>query len=216
MLNFDGADLREVVKAIVGDLLNASYTIDPKVQGQINLHTSNPLHRKDLLPTLATLLRMNGAAILLEDGIYKIVPAATAARGSVSPQLGGDPLALPNGSGYGVQITPLKFIAAKEMLKLLERLLRKRVRCASMRRALYPGERELRHLQSTIAMFDRLVTGMSIGLFSSKRGGQDGGGGPDKLRRKAQPAGRGGQVGADQRLNSIPVITRPSIWSRQT
>ena len=171
MLNFDGADLREVVKAIVGDLLNASYTIDPKVQGQINLHTSNPLHRKDLLPTLATLLRMNGAAILLEDGIYKIVPAATAARGSVTPQLGGDTLALPNGSGYGVQITPLKFIAAKEMLKLLEPFASEAgaVRIDEARNLIILSgtERELRHLQSTIAMFDvDWLAGMSIGLFS--------------------------------------------------
>lgn len=171
MLNFDGADLREVVKAIVGDLLNASYTIDPKVQGQINLHTSNPLRRKDLLPTLETLLRMNGAAILLEDGIYKIVPAATAARGSVTPQLGGDPLALPNGSGYGVQITPLKFIAAKEMLKLLEPFASEAgaVRIDEARNLIILSgtERELRHLQSTIAMFDvDWLAGMSIGLFS--------------------------------------------------
>lgn len=171
MLNFDGADLREVVKAIVGDLLNASYTIDPRVQGQINLHTSNPLHRKDLLPTLATLLRMNGAAILLEDGIYKIVPAATAARGSVTPQLGGDTLALPNGSGYGVQITPLKFIAAKEMLKLLEPFASEAgaVRIDEARNLIILSgtERELRHLQSTITMFDvDWLAGMSIGLFS--------------------------------------------------
>lgn len=171
MLNFDGADLREVVKAIVGDLLNASYTIDPKVQGQINLHTSNPLRRKDLLPTLETLLRMNGAAILLEDGIYKIVPAATAARGSVTPQLGGDTLALPNGSGYGVQITPLKFIAAKEMLKLLEPFASEAgaVRIDEARNLIILSgtERELRHLQSTITMFDvDWLAGMSIGLFS--------------------------------------------------
>jgi len=171
MLNFDGADLREVVKAIVGDLMNASYTIDPKVQGQVNLHTSNPLRRKDLLPTLETLLRMNGAAILLEDGIYKIVPAATAARGSVTPQLGGDTLALPNGSGYGVQITPLKFIAAKEMLKLLEPFASEAgaVRIDEARNLIILSgtERELRHLQSTITMFDvDWLAGMSIGLFS--------------------------------------------------
>ena len=100
MLNFEGADLREVVKAIVGDIFNETYIIDPKVQGVINLHTSSPLQRKDLLPTLETLLRMNGAAIIREEGIYKVVPAATATRGSITPQLGDDKVILQGGRGY--------------------------------------------------------------------------------------------------------------------
>lgn len=171
MLNFDGADLREVVKAIIGDIFNETYTIDPKVQGVINLHTSSPLHRRDLLPTLETLLRMNGAAILREEGMYKIVPAATAVRGSITPQLGGNTSALPNGTGYSVQITPLKFIAAKEMLKILEPFASEAnaVRIDESRNLIILSgtERELRHLQSTIAMFDvDWLAGMSVALFS--------------------------------------------------
>ena len=34
VLNFEGADLREVVRNILGDILNESYTIDPAVGGQ--------------------------------------------------------------------------------------------------------------------------------------------------------------------------------------
>jgi len=224
MLNFDGADLREVVKAIVGDLLNASYTIDPRVQGQINLHTSNPLHRKDLLPTLETLLRMNGAAILLEDGIYKIVPAATAVRGSVTPQLGGDPLALPNGNGYGVQITPLKFIAAKEMFKLLEPFASEAsaVRIDEARNLIILSgtERELRHLQSTIAMFDvDWLAGMSIGLFSLqsvevKTAVAD----LDKIfgAKALSPLAGVVKLVPIERLNSILVITQQAKYLEQT
>jgi general secretion pathway protein D len=43
---------------------------------------------RDLLPTLELLLRQNNAAVVIEEGLYKIVPIA-AVRGSVSPQLGG-------------------------------------------------------------------------------------------------------------------------------
>lgn len=171
MLNFEGADLREVVKAIVGDIFNETYIIDPKVQGVINLHTSSPLQRKDLLPTLETLLRMNGAAIIREEGIYKIVPAATAARGSITPQLGDDKVILQGGRGYSVQITPLKFIAAKEMVKLLEPFVTEanaiRIDEARNLIILSGTERELRHLQDTIAMFDvDWLSGMSVALFT--------------------------------------------------
>ena len=33
-LNFEGADIREVVRNILGDILNESYTIDPAVGGK--------------------------------------------------------------------------------------------------------------------------------------------------------------------------------------
>ncbi|MEO6422059.1 MAG: secretin N-terminal domain-containing protein, partial [Candidatus Nitrotoga sp.] len=171
MLNFEGADLREVVKAIVGDIFNETYIIDPKVQGVINLHTSSPLQRKDLLPTLETLLRMNGAAIIREEGIYKVVPAATATRGSITPQLGDDRVVLPGGRGYSVQIAPLKFIAAKEMVKILEPFVTEAnaVRIDEARNLIILSgtERELRHLQDTIAMFDvDWLAGMSVALFT--------------------------------------------------
>jgi general secretion pathway protein D len=168
MLNFDGADLREVVKAIVNDILKESYIMDPRVQGTISLHTSNPIPRNALMPTLETLLRMNGAAILKEEGVYKVVPAATAARGSITPQMGGSGL---TPSGYSVQIVPLKFIAAKEMVKILEPFVSDAgaVHVDEVRNLvmLFGTERELRHLQETINMFDvDWLSGMSVGLFT--------------------------------------------------
>jgi general secretion pathway protein D len=171
MLNFEGADLREVVKAIVGDIFNETYIIDPKVQGVINLHTSSPLQRKDLLPTLETMLRMNGAAIIKEAGIYKVVPAATATRGSITPQLGDDKIVLQGGRGYSVQIVPLKFIAAKEMVKILEPFATEAnaVRIDEARNLIILSgtERELRHLQDSITMFDvDWLSGMSVALFT--------------------------------------------------
>lgn len=169
MLNFDGADLREVVKAVVSDILKENYIMDPKVQGMINLHTSSPIPRAALLPTLETLLRMNGVAILREDGIYKVLPAATAARGSITPQLGGSNMA--QGSGYTVQIVPLKFLAAKEMAKILEPFVSEAgaVRIDEVRNLMILAgtERELHHLQETIDMFDvDWLSGMSVGLFT--------------------------------------------------
>lgn len=166
MLNFEGADLREVVKSILGDILKETYAIDPRVQGLINLHTSSPLARSALLPTLESLLRMNGAAIIREDGSYKIVPAATAARGSVSPQLRSGSLQ----EGYSVQIVPLKFIATKDMIKILEPFVTDAtaIRADEVRNLLILAgtARELQHMLETIDMFDvDWLAGMSVGLF---------------------------------------------------
>ena len=170
MLNFEGADLREVVKAIIVDFLRETYIMDSRVQGVVNLHTTSPIPRTALLATLETLLRMNGAAIVKEEGIYKVVPAATAARGSLTPQLGakgGAPLP----GGYSVQIVPLKFIAAKEMTKILEPFVSEAsaIRIDEVRNLMILAgtERELRHLLETIDMFDiDWLAGMSVGLFT--------------------------------------------------
>lgn len=169
-LNFEAADLREVVKAIVGDILKETYVIDPRVQGTISLNTNRPIAREALVPTLETLLRMNGAALIREEGIYKVVPAAAAARGSITPGLGGDRPPTP-GEGYVVLIAPLKFIAAKEMVKILEPFVSdaNSVRIDEARNLLFlfGTQNELRHLRDTIDMFDiDWLAGMSVGLFT--------------------------------------------------
>ena len=97
MLNFEGADLREVVRSILGDTLGEAYTIDASVGGTVTLRTTTGIAREALPATLEMLLRMNGAAMVKEGGIYKIVPQAAAVRGNVTPQLGNSQRALPPG-----------------------------------------------------------------------------------------------------------------------
>lgn len=221
-LNFEGADLREVVKAIVGDILKETYIMDPRVQGTISLNTNSPIPRDALLPTLETLLRMNGAAILREEGVYKVVPAATAARGSITPKLGGGNPATAGG-GYTVLIVPLKFIAAKEMVKILEPFVSdpNAVRIDEARNLLFlfGTERELRHLQETIDMFDvDWLAGMSVGLFTLqsvdvKTAAAE----LDKILGGATPNPLAGVVKLVpiERLNAILVITHQPKYLEQ-
>ena len=59
-LNFEGADLREVVRNILSDILGESYTIDPQVGGTVTLRTTTGIRREALPATLVMLLRSNG------------------------------------------------------------------------------------------------------------------------------------------------------------
>src|SRR6185312_6085157 len=95
VLNFEGADLREVVRNILGDILNEPYTIDKDVGGAVTIRTTSGIPREALPATLETLLRMNGATMVKDGGMWKIVPAAAAVRGNVTPQLGGSARPLP-------------------------------------------------------------------------------------------------------------------------
>jgi general secretion pathway protein D len=169
MLNFEGADLREVVRNILGDILNESYTIDATVGGQVTIRTTSGIPRDSLPATLEMLLRMNGATMVKEEGIWKILPQAAAVRGNITPQLGN--VQRPLAPGYSVQIVPLRYVGVREMIRVLEPFVRdaQTVRADDLRNFLILNgtERELRHLLETIDMFDvDWMAGMSVGLFT--------------------------------------------------
>nr|WP_315488462.1 type II secretion system secretin GspD [uncultured Rhodoferax sp.] len=167
VLNFEGADLREVVRVVMGDMLGENYTIDPKVNGTVTIHTSQPINRAAVTPILETVLRMNGAAMVKENGAYKIGPLNSALRGSTTPKMG----ALQ--PGYSVQIVQLQYISAREMSKILEPLLPEGsiLRVDENRNLLMlaGGEGEMRNALETVSVFDLdWLAGMSVGLFTLK------------------------------------------------
>jgi general secretion pathway protein D len=116
-LNFVDADLREVVKAILGDTLGANYVMDPQVQGTVTLQTSQPVAGSSLVSVLESMLAVNNATLVQSDGIYKIVPSDQGVRGS-----GGLRSTLPPATqapGAQVMAVPLRYISATEVEKLL-------------------------------------------------------------------------------------------------
>ncbi len=168
-LNFEGADLREVVRNILSDILGESYTIDPAVGGTVTIRTTTGIPREALPATLEMLLRSNGAAMVKEAGIWKVIPAATVLKGNVTPQLGNSTRALP--PGYSVQLVPLRYMGARQMATVLEPFVRDatNVRVDDLRNMLILSgtELELRHLLETVDMFDvNWIAGMSVGLFT--------------------------------------------------
>ena len=168
-LNFENTALSEVVKVILGDLLEENYVIDPGVQGTVTLQTSQPLARRDLVPTLEMLLRMNESALVRNLGIYQVVPRELAVRGLLTPQLGDTATPLPE--GYTVRVVPLRFVSATEMERILEPFapMGSLIRIDTARNLLVlagSGD-ELAGLIETVAIFDvDWLNGLSVGLFT--------------------------------------------------
>ena len=84
-LNFEEAELRQVVMVILGELLDETYYMDPSIKGTVTVHNDNSLRRDQLLPILEELLQMNGAALVQAPGGYKIVPLGEAERQALPP-----------------------------------------------------------------------------------------------------------------------------------
>jgi general secretion pathway protein D len=168
-LNFDGTDIREVVKVILTDLLQVNYVLDPSVQGVASLQTGRPLRREHLIPTLETLLRMNNAALVDRGGTYEVIPLTNAVQGKVVPQLGESSRALP--SGYSVQVVPLQYIGADEMSNILNPLAPEGsiIRVDNLRNMLViaGSSPEVGNLLDTIRVFDvDWMSGLSVGFFT--------------------------------------------------
>lgn len=118
-LNFDDADLGEVAKVILSDILGKNYTLSPQVTGKVTLQTTQPLTKDDLIPTLEMLLSVNNAALVVESGMYLIKPSNEAMYSSSFKTLGSSNLP----SGYQTRVIPVHNVAAAEIAEILKPLL---------------------------------------------------------------------------------------------
>jgi general secretion pathway protein D len=111
-MNFDGADIRSVAKAVLGDVLKLNVLVDPRVQGNVTLASVGAIPRKDLLPAFESALRLSNAAVVREGSLVKIVPLSEASGSTVSVGAGQP--------GYGVSIVPLRYVSAATVAKTAE------------------------------------------------------------------------------------------------
>jgi general secretion pathway protein D len=168
-LNFEGQDIQEIVKVILGDILGESYVIAPGVSGQATFSTARPVTREQVLPVLEMLLAWNNAAMIRDEGRWNVVPQNQALPGNLVPRVGPPPQ-----RGYEVRAVPLEYIAPSEMQKLLEPFARQgAVVSADNARGLLVlagTPKELSNYMDTIRIFDvNWLDGMSVGIFPLQR-----------------------------------------------
>jgi general secretion pathway protein D len=114
--NFDNQPVQAAVKAILGDVLHANYSISPKVKGTVTFATSQPVRKDEVLPILQMLLSWTDNALVRRGGGYLVVPVEDAAPGALVPGLA----AVSPGMGYAAQLFPLHYVSADAMQKLLK------------------------------------------------------------------------------------------------
>jgi general secretion pathway protein D len=120
-LNFDDADLGEVCKVILADILHENYILSPKVSGAVTLQTSRPLSRSELLPTLEMLLQINNAVLTYQDGVYQIQPRAEALGNSAFTAFNAFSNKIP--AGFQIRVIPVRNVAAEELAEIIKPLL---------------------------------------------------------------------------------------------
>lgn len=167
-LNFERASIREVVKVVLGDILKLTYTVEPGVEGEVTINSTDPIPRDLLIPTLESLLQTQGA-VLYKDatGNYRVAARANVKGHGLMPSSGAIK------PGYSMQVVTLRYIPATEMQKILEPIANPDafVRVDPNRNMLVLAgtSSELANLMATIKTFDvDVLKGMSVGLYRVK------------------------------------------------
>ncbi len=165
-LNFVAADIKDVAKAVLGDYLKLNYEIASTVQGTITVQTSHPLTKSQVLPVLEEALQLNGMALIVTNGLYRVVPLTDAK--SASRPLSTRDYRTP---GYGIEIAPVHFISAEEMQKLLQPLAPTQavIHVDATRNVLLieGSEQERQIILDDISLFDTdWLAGMSFALYT--------------------------------------------------
>jgi len=165
---FEQAPVREVVHAVLGELLGFTYVLHQPIGGTVTVSTAAPVPADQALSVLEAALQANGL-LMAQDGagVFHVGPP-DALRGVVPVPKRIEQSPLP--PGFGTVIVPLKYIGAAEMAEILRPIARPEaiLRTDIMRNLLIlAGSRnQIDGWLEIVRIFDvDLLKGMSIGVF---------------------------------------------------
>ena len=117
-LNLPGASITEVIDTLAR-VLKINYIIDPRVTGNITIHTYGEIKSTDVRGLLDTILRINGAAMIQVGELYRIVPIGEIARLPMEPRINLEGKDLGNGEQMVLNLIFLKYASVVEIKNII-------------------------------------------------------------------------------------------------
>ncbi len=118
-LNFEGADIREVIQGLAAGLC-IHYSIDPRVQGAVTLRTASKIRGQDLFPLFHQILRINGIAAVKVGDIYHIAPVGEAKTKVPLLSESSQRRTASAQDEFVIELIKVEHIAATEMTEILQ------------------------------------------------------------------------------------------------
>ncbi len=119
VLNFEGADIREVIHSLA-TALGINYIIDPRVQGQVTIRTTGKIARRDLFPLFYQILRSSGIAAVKVGEVYQIAPVGEAKTKSALVTSSAARREAAAEDAFVIELVKIEHLAAEEMAKVLQ------------------------------------------------------------------------------------------------
>src|SRR5437867_4735972 len=119
VLNFERADIREVIHSLA-TALGISYTIDPRIEGQVTIRTTGKIPREDLFPLLNQILRNNGIAAVKVGDLYQFLPVAEAKTRAIIPRRPDSKDRAREQDNFVIEVIRVQHVSADEMVNILQ------------------------------------------------------------------------------------------------
>lgn len=114
-LNLKDADIRVLI-ATVSEITGRNFIIDPRVEGKVNVVSTQPMDPDQVYAVFESVLRVHGYAAVTSGTMIKIVPEVIANQdGSVLAAEGGPDTIV-------TRVIPLRHVAAAELIPILRPL----------------------------------------------------------------------------------------------
>lgn len=168
-LNLLNLPIAQAAKIVLGDILEANYVVDSKLDAKVTVHTARPVRKSEAIALFQAALRVSGAAIVENGGVYKVVPLDQAAASGETITSGVPDGASQQKVGDGVRVVQLHYVSASEMKRVLEPIAARGaiVRADDARNILTLSgtSQDLATLEEAIGMFDiDTMRGMSFAM----------------------------------------------------
>jgi general secretion pathway protein D len=118
VLNFERADIREVIHSLA-TALGISYTLDPRIEGQVTIRTTGKISRRDLFPLFNQILRQNGIAAVQQGDLWQILPVSEGKTRAIIPRGAAASTARAQ-DDFVIEIFQVRHVLADEMANILQ------------------------------------------------------------------------------------------------
>ncbi|WP_018261737.1 type II secretion system secretin GspD [Methylobacterium sp. WSM2598] len=165
-LNFERAEIKDVLHTVLNETLGLSYTLGADVAGQVTISSPRPLTRAEMLGAIESVLASHGLALTRNGSGYLIAPTAL---GSGSVNFGSGAQA-----GYGVSVVPLRHVSAAVMSRLVSGFVTEAdgVRFDISRNTIVlkgPGPKRQEAVSAILSLDGDWMRGQSVSLFELRR-----------------------------------------------
>lgn len=165
-LNFENADVREVVQAVLGETLRLNYTMTEDVSGKVTISSPRAMTSQELLGALEASLNANGFSMTKTAGGYRIAPTAVGG-GVVDTPFATQP-------SYGVSVVPLRHVSAAVMGKLVAGFIAENdgLRVDQARNAMVvrgPGAKRQEAIDAIMSFDADWMQNQAVGIYEVRR-----------------------------------------------
>ncbi|MCK5529734.1 MAG: type II secretion system secretin GspD [Halopseudomonas aestusnigri] len=157
VLNLRDADINGLIE-IVSQETGINFIVDPRVRGQVNVVSGQPIRREELYDLFLGVLKSQGfAAVRGSDGMVRIVPEVQAKENEVAGLTGDTP-----GDEYITEVITVNNMDAGQLVRILRPLVPKgghlAAAAASNSLVIADTAANVRRIQTLIARMDREST----------------------------------------------------------